>query len=450
MTIKLRNLHEEVRSRLNSAGFVISPNANIIYVDSGNATTGTGKLGTSPQNPISTINEALTVGTSGIAANNGDVVVVLPGHAESIANATDLVPDVAGVAIIGIGHGADRPTLTFTGTAANIPISGAGVVFENFLFVAPTGAIDVVAAITVTAADVTIRDIESRDSSNNQWIDFIVLAAGSDRAHVDGLRMVNVVDTASQTAISIVGGVVDGVTLENLNIDGGYTTAVIENITNVATNLMIRNVHLRQRHASQDAMIDLVATTTGWIDGVRLRVLGTDFAGFSGVLVDTDAMQIYDVLVVNVDGQQGVAPALPYSSPNAAAAGFAVDMTKWSIVTKSLAGDGNLFVVTDKCLIKLFGVVTTAIDGGSLDYQLTLSGSTAELSKITICDGDPAGTIYSVPGTAQVELNLGVAGEFIVDGETIELDLTGTIASSAILWTCLYVPLSAAATVAAG
>ncbi len=449
--IKLRNLHPSLRGLIegSAVGVSLSPNANLIYVDSGHAATGDGKPGSEPGNPLATIDAAFTASDTAVSASNGDIVVVMPGHTEDIDNATDLAPDVVGVTILGLGRGSDRPTLTFTDAASNIPISAANIVMSNFL-ITISGTTNVTAGITVTAADVAIKGIEARDSANNQWVDLIVLGAGSDRAHVDGLRHINVVDTASQTAISIVGGVVDGVVLENLDIDGGFTTAALENITNIATNLTIRNSRLRQRHATTDAVIDVVATTTGWIDGVRIRVATDDFAGFSGVLVDTDAMQIYDTLVVNADGQQGSPPVSVFSSANL----FAVDTSLWNVVTKVGALDTTtdaLFTVTGKVLVMSFtGIVTNAVNAGSNDIIIRVTTTNIELGGTTIIDGDIIGTKYRVTGQPGDTLLTGVMVPFTLDGVTVEHFMSGggtPDAGDAIEWTVCYVPLEAAANV---
>ncbi len=400
--------------------------------------------GLAPNRALVTVNAAID------AASAGDTIYVMEAHVETLSDAATLIPDVAGQKIIGLGRGARRPTLTFDNASGNIPISGEGVLFENFLFVSPSGTVNVAAGITVTAADVAIRNIEVRDSANNQWVDFIVLAAGSARAHVDGLRMINVIDAASETAVSIVGGVVDGVILENLDIDGGFTTAVLENITNVATNLTIRNSRLRQRHATIDAVIDVVATTTGWIDGVRIRVATDDFAGFSGVLVDADDMQIYDTLVVNADGEQGSPPVSVFSSANP----FAVDMSKWNVVTKvqdvSADGTDDLFTVVGKVLVTSFvGDVTEAVQAVSTDITMRAKTTNAALSAETLVDGDSLDTLYTVPGNETDTMVAAHAGVFILDGITVESLIAGTPSTGIVEWTLCYVPLEAAANVVA-
>ncbi|KKL22528.1 hypothetical protein LCGC14_2434510, partial [marine sediment metagenome] len=173
MPIQERNLSPSLAAKIAQMGIFLSPNANIIYVDSGHASTGTGKPGSSPRNPLSTINAAFTAADTAVTASNGDVVIVMPGHTESITNATDLAPDVVGVNIVGLGRGSDRPTLTFTATGSNIPISAANITMSNFL-ITNSGTIDVVVAITVSAADVLLKDIEIREAAiDDQFVDAI-------------------------------------------------------------------------------------------------------------------------------------------------------------------------------------------------------------------------------------------------------------------------------------
>jgi hypothetical protein len=65
----------------------------------------------------------------------GDIIFVGPGHRETIADAVTLAMNCNGVAIVGLGTGALRPTLTFTtATTANIPIRSANMSIQNFLF----------------------------------------------------------------------------------------------------------------------------------------------------------------------------------------------------------------------------------------------------------------------------------------------------------------------------
>jgi hypothetical protein len=64
-------------------------------------------------------------------AGRGDVIMVMPGHAEDVATAGAITSDVSGVAIVGLGSGALRPKFSFTAAAATHVISAANCSFVN-------------------------------------------------------------------------------------------------------------------------------------------------------------------------------------------------------------------------------------------------------------------------------------------------------------------------------
>jgi hypothetical protein len=66
--------------------------------------------------------------------------------------------------------------------------------------------------------------------------------------------------------------------------------------------MVIRRPILRQRHATQDAAINLHANSTGFVLSPRVRTATDDANGYNGALVGAD-MQWYDPLVVNADGE---------------------------------------------------------------------------------------------------------------------------------------------------
>ncbi len=85
------------------------------------------------QKPFATIQYAI----SRCTANRGDIVIVKAGHAETISSAAILAINVAGVAIVGLGSGSNRPKLTFTtAITANIPVTAANCSISNFLLIA--------------------------------------------------------------------------------------------------------------------------------------------------------------------------------------------------------------------------------------------------------------------------------------------------------------------------
>ena len=97
---------------------------------------------------FSTIDAAINECT----ASAGDRIYVMPGHTETISDATSINLDVAGITIIGLGEGNNRPTITFdTATTATIPVSAANIKVKNIIFTANYA--DIVSVFTLTTAN---------------------------------------------------------------------------------------------------------------------------------------------------------------------------------------------------------------------------------------------------------------------------------------------------------
>lgn len=179
-----------------------SYNGLVFWVDSVNGADG--NPGTFNR-PFATIDRAFSF----VSANRGDVVMVKPGHTETISNATTMLADVAGVAVVGLGSGAMRPTLTFgSATTASIPVSAASVLFQNFICVANFAA--VVAPFTVGAAkDFSLVGVEFRDTSSILNFKFIT-DVGSTSNAADGLgiygcRFLGIGTTSGTACVNMAG-----------------------------------------------------------------------------------------------------------------------------------------------------------------------------------------------------------------------------------------------------
>jgi len=100
---------------------------NVYWVDSNG---GGGSKGTFAH-PVATIAAAEAL----VTTNNGDIIVVKPGHAESLTSTVDF--DLSGFAIIGLGFGDNRPTITMAHTAADDgwDFAGDDIVVYNIKFV---------------------------------------------------------------------------------------------------------------------------------------------------------------------------------------------------------------------------------------------------------------------------------------------------------------------------
>lgn len=169
---------------------------NVLFVDSVGGNTANG--GTAPDGAKATLIQGQSIAT----ASNEDVVFVAPGHVESVIAAAGMTFSKAGVTYQGLGHGRARPTITWsTDTAAQIIISGANITFRNFVF-ALNGIDQIVAAISVTAADVAFEDCEFLidNATTASVILGILTAATATRFRVERCRFLGT--AAASTAVT--------------------------------------------------------------------------------------------------------------------------------------------------------------------------------------------------------------------------------------------------------
>jgi hypothetical protein len=81
--------------------------------------------------PFSTVDYAI----GRCLANRGDVIMVMPNHAETLTGATFIASDVAGVALVGLGSGAKKPTFTWSAVASTWDVTAANCTFYNLNFI---------------------------------------------------------------------------------------------------------------------------------------------------------------------------------------------------------------------------------------------------------------------------------------------------------------------------
>lgn len=232
---------------------------NRFFVDSGSATGADGAgYGRNPDKPFLTIDYAVAYCT----ANNGDIIYVMPGHTETISAAADIALDVAGISVIGIGHGTDRPTITFdTATTADMDIDAANVLVENIIFSANFA--DIAVAIDVNATDFTLKRCHFQATAVN--MNFLVciedaLLLASNRLSVIECTS-HLIDASDTHFINMV-GTGDGYIIKGNILHGDWGTMCIGGAGIVTRVTIIDNV-IANASATADACINLAATTTG-------------------------------------------------------------------------------------------------------------------------------------------------------------------------------------------
>jgi hypothetical protein len=139
--------------------------------------------------PYATIQYAITQARAG----KGDIIFVKPGHAETVSAAGGLVLSTAGVAIVGLGQGSNRPTITLdTANTASITVTANDVLVSNFLFKA--NFLNIATCFSIAnaqvATDFQVDSCEFRDTS--VILNFVACVKVGTTANIaDGLTLTN-------------------------------------------------------------------------------------------------------------------------------------------------------------------------------------------------------------------------------------------------------------------
>ena len=152
------------------------------FVDSN--TGSNGNEGTDPTKPFATLDYAIGKCT----ADKGDIIVCMPKHAENLATAGAITCDVAGVTIVGLGYGGQRPKFSWTAAAATWVVSADDVTFKNLAFEANFA--DVAIGFDISKVDYTTFEFchFTDAGSNLNFIIVIDIATGHSNLIVDNCK----------------------------------------------------------------------------------------------------------------------------------------------------------------------------------------------------------------------------------------------------------------------
>jgi hypothetical protein len=209
-------------------------------------------------------------------ANRGDIIILKPGHAETLTTAGAVTLSTAGVEVIGLGVGSERAAFTLQGiTTASILVSAAGVTIRNIIVIGNLASL--VNPINVTASDCTL-DIEYRDTSSALTAVSAIVATTVSRLWINLVYKGVIGNTVSVNPINLV-----AVSGARINIDFYGTTtaggAVVQMVTTLSTDIAVTGRSYNSRSAyGSNVVVDSLGTSTWraqvddaysglWLDG---------------------------------------------------------------------------------------------------------------------------------------------------------------------------------------
>lgn len=448
------------------------------YVDSNNAAASDANAGTDPAAPFATVAGAFAA----TGLESGDVIWVLPGHAEDIADAQiDL--DVAGVFVVGVGSGKASPTLTFDHANASVNVQALDITVSNVRLMASVPnvliGIDVEAAVTGAVLNL-IEFVEGETPGTDEFVWGIDVKAGCHDTLIQGL-IANETAAATPVAVVKLTGASHRVKVTDVWAYGSYSTAAILSDTAACLNLELARMRLKVLDGEPG--IEAHANTTGIIHDVKIASTGTAIAD----MIVADDMELFNCRGVTADGEADGPIGVPPDSlegtagistwPAAAAPANTISMaealryiseqnTFRTTVAQSASPltTGDIFDYTGDIEIEsIIGVVSTIIENAATNVKLSITADA--LAAFDICanldiDTFAAGSILTITGTAANAM-VGVTAEGVVApaqaGRVIASSVAagvisvtyGAASTGVIDWYITWRPLSVAATVVA-
>lgn len=296
MTTRMDNYPGGFKNGILIRGIPISvTNPGKVFWVGNSATLLTGELSKSNGNngtyhgPYATLDYAV----GQCAGGRGDVIMVRPGHVETVTAAAGLALDVAGIAIVGLGNGASRPTVNFTtATSADMDVDAANISMVNFLF---TGGIDaLVGPIDVNAADFSLLNCEYRDVTG-QATDVIIADAAADRLYIEDYFHNGAAAAGGAAAIALIG--MDNPVITNFRIVGNFSTSAIDCRTTAVIDLNIYNGYIWTKNSADLCIRDTVTGSTGKI-GPNLQLMLADNAANITEAVTGSTFHLFDDVYV--------------------------------------------------------------------------------------------------------------------------------------------------------
>ena len=419
ITLRLFDQVQRVLSKLGVSQSTIPGSAlgdspgvpDIYYVDS--VTGADGNDGRDIKDPKATIDAAINACT----ASQGDVILVLPGHAETLTSQISL--DVIGVSIIGVGEGTLKPQLTINAVIDGIDIGAANCRVENIGFAVST--LGATAQINVDAADAVIKGCHFAIGASD-ILGTITVTASGEVCTIEDCTVVVTANGADEWVL--VEAVVDRLVIQRNKVvcsDGtdAFDTGAINCGGTASTNLLVVDNDFQGGDVT-----------------VAIAV-----AGGGSLVSETIARNTYSGGAI-----QGVLTEGEYVP------GLGIRVTTLATRTSG-AGADDLFDITGPCLVTLMVGRVTSVFTGVADLVLNVKTADVVLAALTVLDGDPADTIYTVTGDPSLILNagtapaIGIAGfeavgsQFIVNSDTIEATWTASGTVGTIRWTLFYTPL---------
>lgn len=229
------------------------------------------------------------------SANRGDVVLVAPGYDHTLSRADTWA--TAGVKVVGLGEGGDRPKVRFGAITDRIDVAANNVTIENINFIADADSVAMGIELDTGFSGHVLKG--NRFDYNAALDNFkTILHVGSSKNRFEGNEFITEDTIAGGSAISLDGGYPDFTQIKNNYFDGYWDTngdttnggaAISVDITHdsgdtVLTHLLIENNVLILRDTAATDAINLAGGATT----VKGSLINNRIIAFDTAVSDSD------------------------------------------------------------------------------------------------------------------------------------------------------------------
>lgn len=229
VTDLVRKYGWELMIYLSNLGITLLNEAQVLFVDSLHADTldaDDAQHGHRPDLPLATIDFAIGLCT----ADQGDVIIVAPGHTETITAGGGIDLDVDDVTIVGSGVNDKRPKIIFSAEASTFEINADNVTIRNLQFVSTKTGGTTVAIDILTGSDyVTIDSCKFYETANTlELLTCITAEDKTDYLTIKNCEFLNLAGGDNLAALITEADEHDFLLIDNCRFVGDWTTAILD------------------------------------------------------------------------------------------------------------------------------------------------------------------------------------------------------------------------------
>jgi len=302
-------------------------------------------------------------------APQGDTLYLMPGHAETLASAGALTVDVAGISIIGLGHGDVRPTFTFaTAAAASVVVSACDCTIENIRFVC--NITNQNHMIDLSGDDFTVKNCSFVDGTASGLAAITADTDDGDSNYTEILDCLFYSPGGNGDAAIQIGKDHTNWLIQNNDIYGDYDEAGIDVLAGGDASALLRiyDNRITQVQAGDHAIQISGTAVTGWAVGNKLQTNAQASA------FDASALSCHDNTWLDSDGtnDEEAIPANTQHAGGTAVVALAAD----ALGAANIADDAFSYehFATDAPVVMCVVSPLMALDGNNIEDVFTVTG----------------------------------------------------------------------------